>query len=405
MKILQINTVYGVKSTGRTCLELQRFLKENGHDCVTAYGHGFKKSGEGYRINTRLEYFFHNVMSRIVGLEGYFSFFATFRLLRFIKKYAPDVIHLRNLHGHYLNFPLFFRYLRKSNIPVVVHLHDCWICTGGCTHPTAHQCDGWINSCKKCPAKREYPKSCFFDFSKKMFKDKKKWFGVLSNVRVVGVSKWVAHEGAKSYLKQFPVSYIYNWIDIGVFYPRISNAAEQYGIDKDKFNIICVSATWDNSDRYDKLLKLSELIDDEMHIVVVGKRKEQAQRDNITHIAFTESTSALAELYSCCDAYVHLSVADTFGKVIAEAMACGLPAVVYDSTACPEVVGKDCGFAVKKNEIADIYEALKTIREKGKGYYTEACVERVRSCFDYRTNCQRTLELYKEIIASSTNCK
>ncbi len=405
MRIIQINTIYGTKSTGRTCLELERFLKENGHECITAFGHGSKKNSDGYRINTSLEYKLHNILSRLTGLEGYFSFFATLRLLKFIKKYNPDLVHLRNLHGHYINFPLFFRFLRKSKIPVVMHLHDCWICTGKCTHPTMYNCDKWLTSCEKCPARKQYPQSYFFDFSKKMLKDKMKWFNSLSNVHVIGVSQWVAQEGSKSYLKQFPVSFIYNWIDTNVFYPRKTNVLDRYGISRSKFNIICVSASWDNTEKYTELLQLSDQIDEDMHIIAVGKCNNPIIKNNITHINFTESTDALAELYSCCDVYVHLSIADTFGKVIAEAMACGLPVVVYNCTACPEVVGEDCGFSVKKHEILEVYNALKIIRGKGKGYYSKVCIERVRNCFDYQKNCQQTMELYREIIASDANCK
>jgi hypothetical protein len=56
------------------------------------------------------------------------------------------------LHGHYLNFPLLFKFLERSGLPVVVHLHDCWILSGKCTHPTTYKCDGWLNTCKNCPA-------------------------------------------------------------------------------------------------------------------------------------------------------------------------------------------------------------------------------------------------------------
>lgn len=401
MKIIQINTIYGAKSTGRTCLELERFLRDNGHECITAFGHGPNKNRVGYRINTTLEYKLHNILSRLIGLEGYFSIFATLRLVKFIKKYKPDLIHLRNLHGHYLNFPIFFRYLRKAQIPLVVHLHDCWICSGKCTHPTIYNCDRWLSSCQKCPAKKDYPQSYFFDFSKKMFKDKMRWFDSLSNVHVIGVSQWVAQEGAKSYLKKFPVSFIYNWIDTNVFYPRKRNVFDRYGINRSKFNIICVSASWDNTEKFKELLQLSDQIDEGMHIIAVGKCNSPIQKDNITYINFTESTDVLAELYSFCDVYVHFSTADTFGKVIAEALACGTPAVVYNATACPEVVGEKCGFSVEKHKVSDIYNALTIIREKGKESYSKNCTERVKAYFDYEKNCQQTMELYLNMIGDN----
>ena len=340
-----------------------------------------------------------SAVSRLTGLEGYFSFFATLRLIRFIKKFSPDLIHLRNLHGHYLNLPLLFRFLKKSALPVVVHLHDCWILSGGCTHPTSHDCGGWLTACRSCPAKKEYPESLFFDFSGKMLKDKKKWFGGLKNVTVVGVSKWVAGEGEKSYLKQFPTTFIYNWIDTQIFKPGPSDVMDKYGLNKDKFHIICVAATWGrDSEKYRELLQLADRIDPDMQIIAVGKTYDPEPRENIRYIGFTDSTRELAQLYSACDAYVHLSTADTFGKVIAEAMACGLPAIVYDRTACPEVVGEDCGFAVDAHDIDAAAEKLREIRNRGKAYYESRCAARVREHFEYRTNCRKTLELYERMI-------
>lgn len=399
MKIIQINTIYGSKSTGRTCAELEKYMVKCGHECVTAYGHGKKYGGNTYRICTDIEYYIHNILSRLTGLEGYFSLFATLRLVRFIKKFNPDIVHLRNLHGHYINLPYLFRFLNKTQLPVVVHLHDCWILSGGCTHPTNYNCYGWLTDCKNCPAKHEYPESKFFDFSGKMLKDKKKWFGKLKNVRVIGVSNWVADEGEKSYLKSFPVTSIYNWINTDVFYPREEVNIGKFGLDSSKFNIICVGASWDgNEGKYKDLLSLSEKIDKDMHIVVVGKADNCEKRDNITYIGFTDSTDELAELYSLCDAYVHLSTADTFGKVIAEAMACGIPAVVYNVTACPELVSEGCGSAVEPHDVGGIVEKLCEIKNCGKSFYSQKCVERVNNNFLYKSNVEKTIALYKDMI-------
>ena len=172
---MQINVVYNEKSTGRTCFEVEKYFNFQGDECYTAYGCGKKSDSEyAYKFESGFGYFFHNVLSRLTGLEGYFSYFGTKRLIRYIKKVKPNIIHLRNLHGHYLNIPLLFRYLGKTQTPVVISLHDCWIFTGKCTYPTRTGCDKWQNICNRCPAKREYPDSCIFDFSKKMFSDKKK---------------------------------------------------------------------------------------------------------------------------------------------------------------------------------------------------------------------------------------
>lgn len=399
MRVLQINTIYKNKSTGRTCWELSKALNESGHSCLTAYGHIDVKEENSYCINSDLEYKIHNVLSRITGLEGYFSYFPTRRLIKKIKEYKPDVIHLRNLHGHYLNLPLFFKFLKKSGIPVVMHLHDCWILTGKCCHPTYHNCDGWLTECKNCPSRGEYPVSWCFDFSKLMFKHKKKWFSGIENCTVVGVSDWIAGEGKKSYMGHFPVKRVYNWIDTTVFHPYENVKKSDFGLDDNKFTVICAGADWGADGVKTKdLLALADKLSDDSQILLVGRADEAIEHRNIVKAGFTNDTEKLAKMYCISDAYVHFSTADTFGKVIAEAMACGTPAVVYNTTACPELVAEGCGASVELHDIDGITEKLREIKEKGKAFYSEKCIERVNNNFSYMKNVQETIRIYNEML-------
>ncbi len=399
MKVLQINTIYKNKSTGRTCWELEKKLIEQGHECVTAFGHGDNYGENTYRINSYPEYAIHNILSKATGLEGYFSYFATKRLIRFMKKYSPDIVHLRNLHGHYLNLPLFFKYLKKTQIPVVMNLHDCWILTGKCCHPTYHSCDGWLNECKNCPARAEYPVSWHFDFSRMMFKHKKKWFSQLEKCVVVGVSNWIAGEGEKSHLGKFPVKYVYNWIDTEAFHPYEGVKKSDFGLCDDKFTVICAGAVWrDDDTKTEDLIRLADKLDNNTQILLVGSAKENLNHPKIIKAGFTNNTETLAKMYSASDVYVHFSTADTFGKVIAESMACGTPAIVYNVTACPELVAEGCGASVDLHDIDGIVEKINEIRESGKESYSQKCVERVKNNFNYEKNVQQTIEIYKELL-------
>lgn len=400
MRVLQINTIYKDKSTGRTCWELEKKLVEQGHECVTAFGHGAVCGGNTYRINSNIEYMLHNILSRITGLEGYFSYFATKRLVKFIGKYSPDIIHLRNLHGHYLNLPLLFKYLKKSKIPVVMHLHDCWIFTGKCCYPVYNNCDKWQTQCSDCPSRKVYPVSYCFDFSKKMHKDKMKWFSELENCTVVGVSDWIAGEGKKSYLGRFPVTRVYNWINTDVFHPYPDAKKSDFGLDDDKFTLVFSGASWLNaSSKVKDLLSLADTLDDDTQILLIGKTEEGLSHPKIKLAGFVGDVETLAKMYAVGDAYVHVSTADTFGKVIAEAMACGIPAVVYNNTACPELVTEGCGAAVEPHDIEQLKRELQIIKKNGKSFYTEKCTRRVKSSFSYDGNVQQTLGIYSELIS------
>ena len=405
MKILQVNAVYKEKSTGRTCYEVEKALAERGHECCTAYAIGnWPESSNAYRVVSKAEYYYHDLMARVTGKEGYFSKAATKRFIDFIEQYQPDVIHLRNLHGHYLYMPLFFDYLSKKGIPVIQNLHDCWVFTGGCPYYTTNHCDKWQTSCGNCPEWRGYDSSWFVDSTAECFRDKKRWFTQLQgHLTAVGVSKWIADEAKQSFFKDCAdIRYIYNWINRDVFHPYPEHDAdtrEKYDIPQNIFMILGVSAGWTKgSVRYEDFLKLSgELKDDEILVVAGGSGADFPETANIKQLGYISDVHELARLNSCADVYVHLSTEDTFGKVIAEAMSCGTPCIVYDVTACPEVVGEDGGIVVAPRDVDGIYSAVEKIKENGKSIYSQKCIDRVRENFDYRTNVGKLIDLYQQL--------
>lgn len=399
MRVLQINTVYGTKSTGRTCVEVEKALQLAGHECYTAYGNGHSSSKYAYRIGSKIEYYFHNVMARITGLQGYFSFFATLRFIRYIEDLNPDIIHLRNLHANYLNLPLFFRYLKSLNKPIILNLHDCWAFTGKCTHYTDSNCAKWQSQCSNCPLIHDYPQSLFFDRTKKLHKDKNKWFKNLKNLTVIGVSKWTSEQAKMSFLSNRNILTIYNWINRDVFYPRKESDLKDYQIDESKFVILGVSSTWiEGSPKYEDFIKLSKLIPSEMQIVLIGQTGSCNFPQNIKCIPFVEDINELAKLYSAASVYVHLSTEDTFGKVVAEALACGTPTIVYNSTALPELIEDGCGYIVKPRDVHGVLKSILKIKANGKGAYINNCITNVANNFDYSKNTNKLIKLYETVV-------
>lgn len=163
--------------------------------------------------------------------------------------------------------------------------------------------------------------------------------------------------------------------------------------------ILGVSASWGRgSDKLNDAILLSRIIPEEMQMVLVGREKEPGSiPQNIKHISYIDGPQKLAELYSMADAYVHFSAEDAFGKVIAEAMSCGMPAIVYNSTACPELVGESCGYVVEKRNVEEVYSKLCKIRINGEKYYTARCIKYVRDNFGMKQNIAKTLKLYKSV--------
>lgn len=408
MKVLQINAIYKYKSTGRTCWEIEKALEKEGHSSFTIHQSGdTSDSKHSYVVNSKLGYYFHKLMSRVTGLDGYYSYFATRRAVKVIKQYEPDIIHLRNLHGGYLHLPTLFKFLAQYNKPVVYNLHDTWAYTGKCPEYENVNCDKWKSECRHCPQRKQYPKSYFFDRSKKIFRDKKSWYASIKNLTVVGVSDYMKTECLQSVLfKERRVERIYNWIDLECFHPydEVQNQETRckYGI-SDKFLVVGVSSYWKKNTEYEEICTLAKELGEEAQVCLVGGINIKTPYKNMYHIPNTDSMEELARIYSCADAFVCLSTAESFGKVAAEALACGTPAVVYDSTGIKEIPADACGGVVDKHNIAEMKRKLLEIKGKGKKLYAVLCRKRAEELFNYQINAAQLLNLYEEILEEKNN--
>lgn len=401
-KILQINVVANSGSTGRIAEGIGEVLIEKGWTCYTAYGRWANPSKTIlYRIDKKYEVYFHYFVSRFMGKNGLASKNATKRLIKFIRKINPDLIHLHNIHGYYINYPILFQYLGTLNIPIVWTLHDCWAFTGHCVHYTAVNCKKWMTSCSHCSNLNVYPRS-LIDCSKRSYKLKKESFTSISNLTIVTVSKWLKNEVKQSFLSKFPVKVIQNGVDTEVFRPIKSNIKSKYLINN-KFVILGVATQWNERKGLNDFYKLAELLSDDEIIILVGLNKRQLRSlpHNIVGIAQTENISELVQLYAGADIFVNLSIEETFGLTIIESMACGTPVVVYNSTACPEIVTKETGFVIQPHDILNVYNVIQQIKENGKQKYIEPCISYVKSNFDKRNKYGEYVNLYNGLLADN----
>lgn len=405
MRVLQINSVCDFGSTGRTTRELADYIEQQGHECYVAYGHGTSTYHKCFKIGSRLENHLHNALfTRLLGLHGYGTRRGTKRLINWIKEIKPDIVHLRNLHANYLNFPMLFDYLAESQIPVIFTLHDCFNFTGKCAHYTAIRCYKWQAECKECPTYRHcVAPSAFFDMSHKLFQQKKYYYERMNNLTVVAVSKWLACEAKKSamFASASKITYIYNWIDYTKFHRAsqedVNAFYDKYNLSKGFKYIISVSQGWDNSaNRYKDAIRLARKLPEGYKLLLVGKVLRGSKIENpLLHIPYINGSKELSVAYTMAEAYVHLSVEDTFGKVIAEAMTCGTVPITFNSTACGEVPGP-YGMVVEPHDVDAIVAALPKLPELQK--QRENIIEYVCKNYDYHTNAQKYIELYKEIL-------
>ncbi len=365
MKILMINSVCGIRSTGRICTDLADILTNQGHDVKIAYGREAvpeKYLKYAVKIGNDPDHYIHAGISRILDNSGFGSSNSTRNFLKWVSNYDPDIIHLHNLHGYYINVELLFDYLAKSNKPVIWTLHDCWAFTGHCAYFSNAGCEKWKTGCFACPQKKSYPTSYVLDAASQNWLKKKELFTSIKNMKLVTPSNWLASIVAQSFLNIYQIVPIYNGIDLSVFRPIKSNVRQMYNLENKKI-ILGVASAWGESKGLGKFCDLSRMLDSSYQVVLVGLSKKQMRTipHQILGIIKTNSTLELSQLYSAADVFVNPSKQETMGLTTVEAIACGTPVVVSNYTAVPEVVNEKSGIILDDISIESIKQGIEKV--------------------------------------------
>lgn len=403
-KLFQIVVEGNRGSTGTIAESIGNYVIQNGWDSYIAHGRFPRPSASHLlRIGSDYDVFIHGIKTRLCDKHGFGSKHATQVLIEKIKCIKPDLIHLHHLHGYYINIDVLFKYLSRASIPVVWTFHDCWAMTGHCTHFDFVGCQKWKTECQQCPQTHEYPKSFFIDRSRKNFKSKRSLFTSIEKMVIVNVSNWLNNIVASSFLAGIPRNVIYNGIDVFRFKPTPDSLSVKARFNiTGRFLILGVAGVWNERKGLGDFIKLSRLIGDEAVVVLIGVTKRQKRELPCWIIALekTENVDELAEFYSAADVFLNLSVEETFGLTTAEALACGTPAIVYNSTACPELIDNDTGIVVEKNNEIALMDAIGKIKKNGKTFYTHACRTRAIQLFNREDRLKDYMDLYRSMISA-----
>ena len=401
-KVLQISIEVNSGSVGRIAEQIGETLLEKGWSSFITYARNNNSSkSEVLRIGSKYEVYLSALKSRIFDNDGFNSKLVTKRLINDIKRIKPDIIHLHHLHGYFINVEILFKYLKESKVPVIWTFHDCWSFTGHCAYFDFVGCEKWKVECNNCEQKGEYPKSLLLDRSQQNFINKKRIFNSLSDLTIVSVSKWLHGKVNESFLKNCDSRIIYNGVDLQRFYPKESRAEiDNLYKTKGKYLLLGVATTWDSRKRLVDFIELSKILDDSFAIILIGLSKEQLKEipENIIGLNRTESQDELCSFYSASDLFLNLSVEETFGLTTAEALACGVPSVVYNATACPELVDEETGFVIEKKNLNKLVQTIEMSKKLGKSHFSVSCRKRAVSLFDKNERFLEYFNLYNEIL-------
>lgn len=406
MKVLQINTrYYNGGSTGRIVYDLQQVMNVNGIDSYVAYGYGYDVPEDAkdhvYRVETDTQLLISKIWTKLTGHHGFNNKRETRRLLQWIDNVKPDIIHMHNIHNHYVNIRMLLQYISEKHIPCVLTMHDCWTFTGHCAYFDYSGCDKWRAGCNHCPSLRDYPKTYTpIDPTTWNYKHKKSLFAPL-NITFVSPSNWLYGLQQQSYLRDKPCIVINNGIDFDTFYPVNSNVRELYKIGNQKMILAIAGGLTERKGRK-YLLEIPSMLNDDEVLVLVGIPAIQLKSfmgiPHLIPIQRTETPDELIGLYSAADVFVNPTLEDNFPTTNLEALACGTPVVTFNTGGSGEAVDEYTGKVVTKGNLKELVDAMWEILAKGKGYYRDNCLDRAKKYYNKDIQYMKYIDLYKQLL-------
>ena len=381
---------------------LAKAIVSEGIESFTAFGRGEKSETAGsFKTENKYGLLYHVFLTRFFDLHGFGSVAASKKLIGKIRGVNPDLVHLHNIHGYYLNIRILFQYLREAGKPVVWTFHDCWPFTGHCSHFDYVNCSKWQTECHHCPNKKGYPASWLIDNSRNNFKRKRELFTSLPEMILVSPSEWLAGHLQQSFLKNFDIRVINNGVDIEKFKPVSSEAIRgKYGINNRY--ILGAASTWTEKKGLGDFIKLRNLLSRETDIVLVGLSRTQVKSmpEGIIGIERTESTEELAALYSGAEAFVNPTYVDNFPAVNLEALACGTPVITYFTGGSAESIDDNTGMAVEKGNISELAASINKVLDKKILLNRDLCRKRAVTKYSVDRMAESYLNLYKELLSA-----
>ena len=400
-KLLQINSVVNFGSTGRIAEEIGVLAMSQGWHSYIAYGrkNGVSQS-EVIKIGSQMDLHAHGLATRLFDRHGFASSMPTRNLISKIEKIKPDIIHLHNLHGYYININLLCNYLADRNFPLVWTLHDCWAITGHCANFESINCNKWIDGCHHCPQRKSYPASYFADQSRRNYNEKKLLFTSFKEMAIVSVSKWLGNIIQRSYLAKYPIEIINSGINMDTFKPvKCNRLLHKYNL-KNKFIILGVVNDWNRNKGFFDFIELGRRLSSDYQIVMLGLNNFQISHipSNIVGIPRTNNPHELAEFYSFADVFLNATYEESFSTTNLEAVACGTPVITYDAGGSTESILPTTGIIVQKGDIEGLKNAVSTVRTKGKSYYSNYCYHHARLNYNMNDRYGYYLKLYSKIL-------
>lgn len=333
MKVLQVNNVYGEKSTGKLTRAIHLGLQEQGMESVVVFGRGPGLEEPGVvRLCPDWYGKANSLLSRITGLPYGGCHLSTLRLKRIIRREKPDVVHLQCINGNFVNIYALIRWLKKHRIPTACSLHAEFMYTANCGH--AFECDRWKQGCGHCADRKKTVKSLFFDRTARSFEKMRRSFAGFQDCVMVPVSPWTEERAKQSPItKDFRFRTVLNGVDTSVF--RFLPG------EKNPRQVLHVTAQFSLTPGHNKggafLVALAQRMP-HLTFLVAGPHDPGIRvPDNVVLLGTVTDQKTLADHYCRSTLTLVLSQRETFSMPCAESLCCGTAVVGFEAGA-PEQI-------------------------------------------------------------------
>lgn len=401
--VLQVNVTANSGSTGRIAEQINILAQSRGWQIYFAYGRDMQPcKSKLIHVGNKWSVYEHYLESEIFDNDGLASRLSTRKFVREIARINPDIIHLHNIPGHWINYKILFEYLNTLNTPIVWTTHDPWPFTG-CGHFSVFDCYRWRDGgCTNgCPRKKNHPLKMLFEKTEKHFLLKRDLIMSNKNLTIVPNSKWMEDMVRQSYLKNNKIVTILNGIDIDTFKPYENKAVlRKFGIDKCHY-VVGVASVWYKNKGVDDYKKLALKLGERIKIVMVGGGLDSSElaKYGITVVSRTEDVKELTAIYTGAELVLNLSYQESFGLTSVEGYGCGRPTVVYNCTASPElVVGGKTGCIVEPGDIDGLVKAIEELMLMNQRELSEECRQRAEDYYDKNKKYMQYIELYETLL-------
>nr|WP_217618379.1 glycosyltransferase family 4 protein [Achromobacter sp. GbtcB20] len=312
-----------------------------------------------------------------------------------------DLVHYHIIHSGFLSMQSLPAMTAEK--PSLWTLHDPWAMTGHCIHPFS--CQRWKTGCGQCPdLKTDF--AIQRDTTALNFRLKRMAYR-RSNFEILVASSWMENMVRQSPLMDgVPVHKVPFGLDLDFFRPGDQAAAKaRLGIEPHRL-VLCFRSVVNDFKGLQYVIEALDRLQTQVPICLLtlndkGRIEKFKDRFQVVELGWTNDDSVMQDVYSATDLFLMPSLADSFGLMAVEAMACGKPTICFEGTALPEVVfTPEAGLAVPSRDSAALAAAMERLigdpqERLARGARSRQLAEQH---YDIRLQAERMVDVYERVI-------